>query len=656
MWAIAANVHVLGERGCRQDSWARTLQRGAKAFTVLCRARLTIPGAKMTPADSNSRATFVRHLIVAVTVSMSVILYLDRYCVSFSERYIKEDLGLNEAQMAWFTSVFFVAYALGQVPSGWLGDRLGSRWVLALYILSWSLFTAMIGVAAGVVMLLAMRLGCGIGQAGAYPTAASILSRWVPFTNRGFASGLVAFGGRLGAVIAPMLTAYLMVVFVPLSTPANLTGRSLLDGPALCAKLDPSEATDAPATEAKIEHRIHNRLPEEAQWIVERYGRLFREWEKVTNAILADSSGKDKKKSLQPPEKLVCDAEELQVLAAGLNSLLDKDDLFTAADFARLKSAEREAIQLQGRRMAGETLSSAETKRLNRLFLEGLFPEQIGKLYVNGWRPVQWAYGIAGIVIAGVFWLCFRNSPAEHAWCNVAERSLIAGETLDEPTQPAAKVTPLPLRQMLHSFSLWQSSISQFGTNVAWLFFVTFLPRFLMEIHRVPILERSVMTAIPALAGIAGMLLGGILTDSLVPRIGLRWGRALPMGLTRFCAAATYLACLFIDSPWMVTIAFALGFFFVDLGVSATWAFMQDVGGKHVASILGWGNMWGNFGAAVAPLLYNWVLGPNPKAADWNAMFEVCAAMFVLSGIAAMGIDATVPIVLDEPEVAPASV
>ena len=149
-------------------------------------------------------------MIVFVTVLMAVVLYLDRFCVSFAERYIKEDLALSERQMGWFLSSFFWTYALAQVPSGWLSDKFGSRGVLALYIVSWSFFTAMIGLAGGAVMLIVMRLGCGLGQAGAYPTSGGILSRWVPFSNRAMASGLVALGGRVGAVIAPILTGYLI--------------------------------------------------------------------------------------------------------------------------------------------------------------------------------------------------------------------------------------------------------------------------------------------------------------------------------------------------------------------------------------------------------------------------------------------------------------
>lgn len=596
----------------------------------------------MSPAQPEIRATNVRHLVVAVSVLMAVVLYLDRFCVSFAERYIKEDLGLSEREMAAFISGFFLAYALGQVPSGWLGDRWGSRGVLALYIIAWSLFTVMIGMAAGFAMLLAMRLGCGLSQAGAYPTAGSILSRWVPFSSRGFASGLVALGGRLGAVIAPVLTAYLMVIFVPLSTPVTLNERAILDGPALCARLSPADNPDATTEKIPIEQRINHLLSNEAQSIVAKYGPLYR----VRNAIQDFSRGMV---NTAKSSKLTCEPGELEMLAAGLNSLLEIRDLFSPEDFERLKNAESQALKLQARRVAGKSLSAMELARLNRLFLESLFPREIGKLYVNGWRPVLLVYGIAGIAVAGVFWFCFRNSPAEHPWCSAAERSLIAGETVAATEPPPSQPTKLPICEILHSVSLWLSSISQFCTNVAWLFFVTYLPRYLMEIHDVPILKRSWMVAIPPVAGIAGMFLGGYLTDSLVRRIGLRWGRALPMALTRFLAAATYLACLWIDSPWPATIAFAIGFFFVDLGVSATWAFMQDVGGKHVGSILGWGNMWGNFGATVAPFLYTFVLGDFPKAADWNTMFVVCAVMFVVSGLAALWINGTVPILTAVP-------
>jgi sugar phosphate permease len=614
--------------------------------------------ASALPTADDQRPTHVRHVIVFMTVVMAVVLYLDRFCVSFSERYIKEDLGLTELQMATFISSFFLAYALAQVPAGWLSDRLGSRSVLAFYIVSWSLFTALIGLAGGAVMLITMRFACGLGQAGAYPSAGSLLSRWVPFTSRGIASGLVALGGRLGAVIAPILTAYLMVIFVPLSSPAELSERDILNGAALCGRLLPPAGINSPMNGTRPDYRLMEFFPEDAQWIVVQYGTLMQDYERRAKAIAAAS-----REGALPSERVTASAEtasageirrqmsamhlakdEVQILCAGLNDVLRRRELFSDEEFDELKNVEREAIGLLKRRQSGSSFSEAEALRFNRLVLEALFPSEIGKLYVRGWRPVLYVYGIAGVVVAMLFWFFFRNSPAEHPRCNAAELALITSGADGSVPKPQTGRERFPARQILRSTSLWLCSISQFGTNVAWLFFVTWLPRYLMDVHEVPILERSWMVSIPSLAGIAGMFLGGHLTDSLTRRLGLRAGRTIPMALTRFFAAAAYLACLWIDSPWIATAAFAVGYFFVDLGVSATWAFMQDVGGKYVGAILGWGNMWGNIGAFVAPYLYNAVLGSSPVIADWNTMFIVCSAMFVLSGVSALGINATVPI------------
>jgi MFS family permease len=167
------------------------------------------------------------------------------------------------------------------------------------------------------------------------------------------------------------------------------------------------------------------------------------------------------------------------------------------------------------------------------------------------------------------------------------------------------------------------------------------------------VLERGVMAMVPLLAGIAGMYAGGWLTDALTHSLGVRWGRSIPMSVTRLAAAGGYALCLWfstfgsnspLNSPWMYVAAFSLVSFATDLGVPAAWAFKQDVGGRYVGSILGWGNMWGNLGATIAPPIYNYFLGESPGLAQWNNMFLVCIAAFLVSGLCGLGIDATKPI------------
>ena len=86
---------------------------------------------------------------------------------------------------------------------------------------------------------------------------------------------------------------------------------------------------------------------------------------------------------------------------------------------------------------------------------------------------------------------------------------------------------------------------------------------------------------------------------------------------------------------------FAAVAFFTGIGTPASWAFCQDVGGKNVGSVLGWGNMWGNFGAAVTAPILLWVAGSPER---WDYAFMTCAGAFALSGVASLGINATIPI------------
>jgi nitrate/nitrite transporter NarK len=264
----------------------------------------------------------------------------------------------------------------------------------------------------------------------------------------------------------------------------------------------------------------------------------------------------------------------------------------------------------------------------------------------------MYLYGGAGLLVAALLWFYFRNRPEEPPSCNRAEQELIVeGRPASAATDSQRRAGMIPILRFLGSFSLWCSSASQFFTNLGWLFLVQLVPRYLMEMHQVPILERGAMATAVLSVGIVGMLAGGTLTDRLVRRCGLRWGRSLPMSLSRFTAAAGFLLCLWFAStsdlnrPWLFTAAFALVAFSTDLGNPATWAFMQDVGGRHVGSVLGWGNMWGNFGAFVAPLFYFEIMGENPTEAEWSYTFAFCALAFVISGLAALPIDATRPIV-----------
>ncbi|HXK22571.1 MAG TPA: MFS transporter [Myxococcota bacterium] len=156
------------------------------------------------------RATRARHTMLAFALGAMAVAYLDRVCISTAAPAIKSDLGLDDAQMGYVFSAFTLAYALFEVPSGWLADRFGARVTLTRIVLWWSAMTAATGAAAGFGSLLALRGLFGMGEAGVLPSLTRAFSRWLPAHERGAAFGLTLMAAALGgALTQPLVVALL---------------------------------------------------------------------------------------------------------------------------------------------------------------------------------------------------------------------------------------------------------------------------------------------------------------------------------------------------------------------------------------------------------------------------------------------------------------
>ena len=91
------------------------------------------------------------------TFSLSVLLYIDRVCISVAKEPIAGALDLSDKQIGWVLSIFALGYALAQTPSGMLNDRFGPRIILTAVVSFWSLFTALTGAAWSYISLLVTR-------------------------------------------------------------------------------------------------------------------------------------------------------------------------------------------------------------------------------------------------------------------------------------------------------------------------------------------------------------------------------------------------------------------------------------------------------------------------------------------------------------------
>ena len=162
------------------------------------------------PRRAPLQPTRVRHAVLAFTLVLTAIAYLDRVCISTAAPSMKNDLNITDVEMGYAFSAFTLAYALFEVPSGWLADRFGARLMLTRIVLWWSAMTAATGLVRGFQSLLAVRFLFGMGEAGAFPSMARAYSRWLPARERGRAFGLSLMTAALGgAATQPLVVALL---------------------------------------------------------------------------------------------------------------------------------------------------------------------------------------------------------------------------------------------------------------------------------------------------------------------------------------------------------------------------------------------------------------------------------------------------------------
>lgn len=152
--------------------------------------------------DVHNKPTHVRFTVLLWLCVAMALAYVARNAIAVAESTVRGDLGLTKEQSGWLMSAFFFSYALLQIPMSQFGKTTGSRRALPLFATLWSIATATMAAATGLVGLIATRVVQGIAQAGLIPTSVVTVSKWFPKTGRAFATGalgsFMSVGGALG--------------------------------------------------------------------------------------------------------------------------------------------------------------------------------------------------------------------------------------------------------------------------------------------------------------------------------------------------------------------------------------------------------------------------------------------------------------------------
>jgi MFS family permease len=144
--------------------------------------------------------------------TMYALTYMDRVNVSTAASVFGAEFHLTNAQIGLVFSAFAYPYLLSQILGGWISDRFGARWTLAVSAVVWGAATLLTGMAGSLKAMIAARILLGVGEAATFPAATRAMSWWTDEKSRGFTQGITHASARLGNAVTPPVVVWLMSV------------------------------------------------------------------------------------------------------------------------------------------------------------------------------------------------------------------------------------------------------------------------------------------------------------------------------------------------------------------------------------------------------------------------------------------------------------
>ncbi len=410
-----------------------------------------------------ARPTRIRHVVLWLTVALYLITYMDRVAISAAIPSIQKEYGFSTITIGWILAAFQISYTIFNIPSGWLGDRIGPRRALTMIIVWWSAFTAMTALTFSATSMIACRFLFGAGEAGAFPIATRSLSNWLLPTERGWAQGATHAGSRLGGAITPFIVAAIIAVW--------------------------------------------------------------------------------------------------------------------------------------------------------------------------GWRAPFLIFAMFGLLWGAVWFTYYRDKPDEHAGTNRQEREMIHAALKRKDSSSK----PVPWRQILTSPQMWllAGMYACYGYSIN--IYLTWFPKYLVDTHHMDLTTMGLFASLPLMAGVAGDLLGGWVSDLLVRRVGLTWARRLVAIVGFLGAGAFIMMAVNIADPKVGIGVFALAVFFLELTVGVSWAVALDIGDEFSGSVSAVMNTAGSIGQTGAAAGTGYLV----TAYNWNVAFSVLGVLGLIGAVLFTKIDAS---------------
>jgi MFS family permease len=248
-------------------------------------------------------------------------------------------------------------------------------------------------------------------------------------------------------------------------------------------------------------------------------------------------------------------------------------------------------------------------------------------LQVVGWRTVFVIFGVAGVVWALAWYRWFRDEPRDHPAVNAAEVERIEAGRVVAADHPTGWTY---WRRLLGHRNTLPLCLMYLPNSFAFYFCITWLPTYLKEKHGFESVALGFFSGLPLILSVGGDLLGGVATDVVAKRFGLRLGRAGVGALAYGVAGGSMILAGFVAQPvlaaWLIAIAVGASMFIL----AAAWSTCMDIGGEHAGVVSAAMNTSGQVGSILSPLMVTFLLG---RFGNWNIPLFVMGGLFLMGAL-----------------------
>ncbi len=270
----------------------------------------------------------------------------------------------------------------------------------------------------------------------------------------------------------------------------------------------------------------------------------------------------------------------------------------------------------------------------------GLTPPLLTWLIVaHGWRSAFWFSAVVGLIAGAVWWHFARDRPEDHPGVSRAELHEIReglGDTLRSSFKDrSGKSSPILWRAIFSRRDLAALMAGYFSFGyIAWVFFSWFF-LYMAQVRGFDMKASARFAMLPFLCMTVFSLVGGVASDRLTRRYGLRAGRCY---LASVSLAATAVFLVFgsqVSSPALAGIILAGGAGALYISQSTFWSVSVDIAGRSSGVFSSLVNMGGQIGGALTASLTPWIA----QRFGWTASFAVAAAMAVFGALCWLLVD-----------------